>query len=86
MPNKYDAMKIEDLAKLTVNELEKIKRKNLMLFNVAAAFDLLLFYHSLFYENWILLFLSFGFFVAVLALYDNYKVSDQMILEAERSI
>jgi hypothetical protein len=47
------------------------------------ALDLIVFYHSLFSENWILLFFSFGFFVASLALYDNYRLSREMLERSE---
>ena len=77
------SMNVNDLSKLNINELRKVRDKNLLLFNVLAGLDLIVFYHSLFFENWILLFFSFGFFITGLALYDNYKVSRDMVEAAE---
>jgi hypothetical protein len=75
-------MNVNDLTKLTVDDLRRIKNKNLMFFHALVAFDLVVFYISLFTENWVLLFISFGFFVAGLALYDNYRVSRDMLENA----
>ena len=77
------AMNVDDLARLTVCELRKVKNKNFLFFNALAISDLVVFYHSLYFENWAMLFLSFGVFVAGLALYDNYKVSLRFLNEAE---
>jgi len=72
-------MSIDKLAHATLDELERIKRKNLLFFNSLVVFDLCIFYFSLFTEHWVLLFLSFGMFVAGIALYDNYRISKEMI-------
>ncbi len=76
-------MNVDDLSKLTRAELRKVRDKNLLLFNILAALNLIVFYHSLFFENWILLFFSFGFFITGLALYDNYKISKDLIDASE---
>lgn len=81
--NQTDLMNVNDLTKLTVDDLRKIKNKNYLFFNSLVALDLIVFYHSLFSENWILLFFSFGFFVASLALYDNYRLSREMLERTE---
>lgn len=81
--NQTDLMNVNDLTKLTVDDLRKIKNKNYLFFNSLVALDLIVFYHSLFSENWILLFFSFGFFVASLALYDNYRLSREMLERCE---
>ncbi len=77
------AMNVDDLARLTVGELRKVKNKNFLLFNALATLDLCAFYHSLYFENWAMLFLSFGVFIAGIALYDNYKISLRFLNEAE---
>jgi hypothetical protein len=81
--NRTDLMNVNDLTKLTVDDLRRIKNKNFLFFNSLVALDLIVFYHSLFSENWILLFFSFGFFVASLALYDNYRLSREMLERSE---
>lgn len=73
------AMKVEDLTKLTFDDLTRIKNKNLLLFNVLVAIELIVFYTSLFTENWISLFMALGLFVASLSLYDNYKISKTLL-------
>lgn len=78
-------MRIEDLAKLSVNQLASIRNKNLMLFNVLTILDLGVFYHSLVHENWFTLFLSFGVFVASLALFDNYRIAQQVIQQQQQA-
>lgn len=74
-------MGIEDLGRLSVRELRKVKNINFLLFNGLSAANLVIFYHSLFTENWVLLFLTFGFFIAGLAVYDNYKASRKLLTE-----
>lgn len=74
-------MNVDDLSKLSLNELRKVKKKNHFHFHLLVVVDLLVFYHSLIYENWTTLFLSFGIFVAGLALYDNYRISKRMMEE-----
>lgn len=68
-------MNLDDLTKLPFDELRRIQNKNLTLFRVLTLIDLLVFYHSLFAEKWLLLFLSFGVFVGSLSLYDNYRLA-----------
>jgi len=77
--NRNRAMNVDDLAKLTLGELRNVKNKNFLLFNVMVSLDLVVFYHSLYFENWILLFLSLGIFVMGISLYDNYKVSRDIL-------
>lgn len=74
---------MDDLARLTVGELRKIKNKNFLFFNALAILNLVAFYRSLYTENWVALFFSFGIFVAGLALYDNYKVTCRCLEAAE---
>lgn len=74
-------MRVEDLAKLSVNQLASIRNKNLVLFNVLTVLDLGVFYHSLVHENWFILFLTFGVFVSSLALFDNYRIAQQVMQE-----
>lgn len=79
-----NAMKVEDLTKLTLEDLSRIKNKNLLLFVILGAIELIVFYTSLYTENWISLFLSLGLFVTSLSLYDNYRVSKLLMLERLR--
>ncbi len=79
------AMSVEDLTQLTIGQLRKVSNANWIAFNTLAIINLFLFYHSLFSENWILLFLSFGLFLASLAVYDNYKVSKKCLDDSELS-
>ena len=72
-------MNTEDLSKLSLDELRKIMNRNFILFHLLAITDLVVFYYSLIHENWGILFLTFGAFVAGLALYDNYRISKSMI-------
>lgn len=74
-------MGTEDLGRLSVRQLRKVKNINFLLFNVLSAANLVIFYHSLYNENWVLLFLTFGFFIAGLAVYDNYKASRKLLTE-----
>jgi hypothetical protein len=76
-------MGIEDLGRLTAGELRKVKNVNYLLFHALSAGNLAIFYYSLYSENWILLFLTFGFFIAGLAVYDNYCASRRCLEEAE---
>jgi hypothetical protein len=78
------AMNIDDLTKLSFDELTRIKNKNFHFFKLLVGLDLVVFYHSLFKENWLVLFLSFAVFVAGLSLYDNYKIS-KALLEQKQS-
>jgi len=77
------AMGIEDLSRLTADELRKVKNINFLLFHALSASNLVIFYHSLYSENWLLLFLTFGFFIAGLAVYDNYRASQRCLREVE---
>jgi hypothetical protein len=77
-------MRVEDLAKLSVNQLASIRNKNLVFFNVLTILDLGVFYHSLVHEKWFILFLTFGVFVASLALFDNYRIA-QHVLEQQKT-
>lgn len=72
-------MNTEDLSKLSLHELRKIMNRNFVLFHLLAITDLIVFYHSLIHENWGILFLTFGAFVAGLALYDNYRLSKSLV-------
>lgn len=76
-------MNVDDLKKLSLEQLRRIRNKNLLLFNILALGDLAVFYHSMYVENWLLLFPTFGIFVATFALYDNYQISRDMILLLE---
>jgi len=76
------AMKVEDLTKLSLEDLTRIKNKNLSFFLLLLAIELIVFYTSLYTENWISLFLSLGLFIASLSLYDNYKIS-KILLEKQ---
>jgi len=73
------AMKVEDLTKLSFEDLNRIKNKNLTFFLLLLVLELGVFYTSLFTENWISLFLSLGLFIASLSLYDNYKISKSLL-------
>lgn len=73
------AMKVEDLTKLSFNDLKRIKNKNLTFFLLLLLLELGVFYTSLYSENWISLFLSLGLFIASLSLYDNYKISKSLL-------
>lgn len=73
------AMKVEDLTKLSFDDLNRIKNKNLSFFLVLLVLELGVFYTSLYTENWISLFLSLGLFIASLSLYDNYKISKSLL-------
>jgi len=75
-----NAMKVEDLTELSFEDLTRIKNKNLSFFLLLLAIELIVFYTSLYSENWISLFLSLGLFIASLSLYDNYKIS-KILLE-----
>lgn len=77
-------MNVDDLKKLPLEQLRKIRNKNLLLFNLLAIGDLTVFYHSLHTEKWFLLFASFGIFVACISLYDNYKIADDLLPEKQR--
>jgi len=70
-----NAMKVEDLTKLSFEDLTRIKNKNLTFFLILLLIELIVFYTSLYAENWLSLFLSLGLFIASLSLYDNYKIS-----------
>lgn len=77
-------MNVDDLKKLPLEQLRKIRNKNLLLFNLLAIGDLTVFYHSLHTEKWFLLFVAFGIFVACISLYDNYKIADDLLPEKQR--
>lgn len=72
-------MNVEDLSKLSLDEIRNIKKKNYLLFHLVCMVDLVSFYQSIMDQNWVLLFLTFGAFVAGLALYDNYRISCKII-------
>jgi hypothetical protein len=78
-----NAMSVEDLTRLTVRELRNVSNANWIFCNALAILNLVLFYHSLFVENWLLLFVSFGFFITSLAVYDNYKLSKKYLNRAQ---
>lgn len=72
-------MRLDDLTMLTIQDLCNIRNKNLVFFNVIAIIDLVVFYLSLYQEQWIMLFISFGVFIASLSLYDNYRIANDII-------
>ena len=76
-------MNVDDLKKLPLEQLRIIRNKNLLLFNILAISDLAVFYHSMHTEKWLLLFATFGIFVASFSLYDNYRISRDVVLHRE---
>ncbi len=72
-------MNLSELTKLSPSELRLVSKKNFIFFAVLTLIDLSAFYYSLFMENWPTLFLSLGFFIACLAIYDNYRVTKELI-------
>lgn len=76
-------MSVDDLTRLTVRELRKVCHANWILFHTISILNLIVFYNSLQAENWVLLFISFGFFVIALSIYDNYQVSRKYLDKAE---
>ena len=76
-------MNISELTKLSPSELRIVSKKNLFFFIVLTALDLAVFYYSLFMDQWIMMFISLGFFIACLALYDNYKLTEEMSSTSE---
>lgn len=78
-------MNVDHLNKLPLEELRIIKNKNLVLFSLLTISDLSVFYHSMYTEKWLLLFAAFGVFIASLSLYDNYRISKDLILQLESS-
>ncbi len=77
-------MSADDLARLTVRELRKLSRLNYLLFHGLSILNLVVFYHSLHVENWLLLFVSLGFFIVSLSVYDNYRTSCSYLDKANR--
>lgn len=77
-------MSVEDLTRLTVRELRKVNKTNWLFFNFLMIANLALFYHSLYVENWLLLFVSFGFFITTIGLYDNYKLTRKYLAKAQK--
>lgn len=76
-------MNVDDLKKLPLEQLRIIRNKNLLLFNMLAISDLAVFYHSMHTEKWLLLFATFGIFIASFSLYDNYRISRELVLQQE---
>jgi|GEM_PF-3199812 len=76
-------MNISQLTKLSPSELRVVSKKNLYFFALLTALDLAVFYYSLFTDQWITMFLSLGFFIASLALYDNYQFTRDLATGAE---
>lgn len=76
-------MNISELTKLSPSELRVVSKKNLLLFGTFTALDLILFYYSLFQDQWMSMFLSLGFFIACLAMYDNYELTRDLAFGAE---
>ena len=76
-------MNVDDLKNLPLEQLRAIRNKNLIFFNTLALSDLAVFYHSMHTEKWLLLFATFGIFVASFSLYDNYRISRDMVLQRE---
>ena len=77
-------MNLTDLTKLSPDELRLVSRRNFILFATLTPLDLGIFYYSLFQEHWITMFLSLGVFIATLAIYDNYKIT-QALYESKAS-
>jgi len=76
-------MNISELTKLSPSELRVVSKKNRLLFGALTTLDLVIFYYSLFYDQWTTMFLSLGFFIACLALYDNYELTRDLALRTE---
>lgn len=76
-------MNISQLTKLSPSELRVVSKKNLYLFIGMTALDLGVFYCSLFTDQWLAMFLSLGFFIACLALYDNHKLAHDLSIQSE---
>lgn len=74
-------MNVDDLTRLPLEELRIVRNKNLVLFNILTISDLAVFYHSMYTEKWLLLFATFGIFIACFSLYDNYKLTDDLLTE-----
>jgi hypothetical protein len=77
-------MNMTDLSRLSSHELRAVSKRNFIIFVVLTPIDLGFFYHSLFREDWVSMFLALGLFIASLAIYDNYKIA-KMLYEASRS-
>jgi hypothetical protein len=73
------AMNMNDLTRLSYDELVRVKNRNFLVFQGITLLNLLGFYHSISTENWFMLFLSFGTLIAALAVYDNYRVSKELL-------
>lgn len=76
-------MNISQLTKLSPSELRIVSKKNLYFFGILTVLDLAVFYYSLFTDQWLSMFLSLGFFIACLALYDNYQFTRDLAMGAE---
>jgi len=76
-------MNISQLTKLSPSELRVVSKKNLLLFGAFTVLDLILFYYSLFQDQWMIMFLSLGFFIACLAMYDNYELTRDLALTVD---
>ncbi|MFT6997584.1 MAG: hypothetical protein ACJAQ4_001338 [Cryomorphaceae bacterium] len=76
-------MNISELTELSSSELRVVSKKNLCFFAFMTALDLALFYYSLFMDQWLTMFLSLGFFIACLALHDNYQFTRELAIVAE---
>jgi hypothetical protein len=76
-------MNISQLTKLSSSELRIVSKKNLYFFAILTFLDLVVFYYSLFMDKWLTMFLSLGFFIACLALYDNYQLTRNLSMGAE---
>jgi hypothetical protein len=76
-------MNISELTELSPSELRVVSKKNLYFFSFMTTLDLAVFYYSLFMDQWLTMFLSLGFFIACLALYDNYQFTRDLAMGAE---
>lgn len=76
-------MNISQLTKLSPSELRIVSKKNFYFFIALTALDLAVFYYSLFMDQWITMFISLGFFIACLALYDNHKLAHDLSNQTE---
>lgn len=76
-------MNISQLTKLSPSELRIVSKKNLYFFAIMTSIDLVVFYYSLFMDKWLTMFFSLGFFIACLALYDNYQLTRNLSMSAE---
>ncbi len=73
-------MRVEDLTKLTFEELERIRTKNWNFFNAIILLVISAVTYSVYTFEWMTMFLAIGLFVAGMSLYDNYKIANRVIM------